>query len=69
MQETQETWIQSLGWENPLEGEMATHSSILGGKVTWTEESSPWGLKELDATEHARTQRTKYLFWDSRPDC
>ena len=29
MQETQEMWVQSLGWENPLEKEMATHSSIL----------------------------------------
>ena len=42
MQETQEMWVQSLGWENPLEKEMATHSSILGGKVSWTEE--PGGL-------------------------
>ena len=29
MQETQEMWVQSLGWEDPLEDEMATHSSIL----------------------------------------
>ena len=29
MQETQETWVQSLGWEDPLQEEMATHSSIL----------------------------------------
>ena len=32
MQETQETWVQSLGWEDPLEKEMVTHSSILAWK-------------------------------------
>ena len=32
MQETRETWVQSLGWEDPLEEEMATHFSILVGK-------------------------------------
>ena len=34
----QETWIQSLGWEDPLEKETATHSSILPWKIPWTEE-------------------------------
>ena len=38
----QETWIQSLGWENPLEDGMATHSSILAWEVPWAEE--PGGL-------------------------
>ena len=33
-----ETWVQSLGWENPLEEEMATHSSILAQRIPWTEE-------------------------------
>ena len=33
-----ETWVQSLGLENPLEEEMATHSSILAWKIPWTEE-------------------------------
>ena len=42
MQETQEMWVRSLGWENPLEKEMATHSSILAWKIPWTEE--PGGL-------------------------
>ena len=32
------TWVQSLGWEDPLEKEMATHSSILAWKIPWTEE-------------------------------
>ena len=34
----QETWVQSLGWEDPLEKEMATHSSILAWRTPWTEE-------------------------------
>ena len=38
MQETKETWILSLGWEDPLEKEMAIHSSILAWRIPWTEE-------------------------------
>ena len=38
-----ETWVQSLGWEDPLEKEMATHSSILAWRIPWTEE--PGGLQ------------------------
>ena len=41
----QETWVRSLGWEDPLEKEMATHSSILAWKVSWTEE--PGGLQSM----------------------
>ena len=37
MQETQKTRVQSLGREDPLEDEMATHSSILAWKIPWTE--------------------------------
>ena len=33
-----ETWVQSLGWEDPLEKEMATHSSILAWRISWMEE-------------------------------
>ena len=39
MQEMQETWVLSLGQEDPLEEEMATHSSILAWETPWTEES------------------------------
>ena len=35
----QETWFQSLGWEDPLEKQMAIHSSILAWEIPWTEES------------------------------
>ena len=53
MQETQETWVQSLGQEDALEWEMATHSSILAWKIIWIEEGyNSWGCKELDTTEH-----------------
>ena len=37
-----ETWVQSLGWEDPLEEDMATHSSILAPRIQWSEE--PGGL-------------------------
>ena len=36
----QETWVWSLGWEDPLEKEMATHSSVLAWETPWTEEPS-----------------------------
>ena len=45
----QETWVRYLGWEDPLEEGMATHSSILAGESAWTEKPvgySPWGRKE-----------------------
>ena len=45
----QETRVQSLGWEDPLEKKMATHSSSLAWKIPWTEE--PSRLKESDTTE------------------
>ena len=50
----QETWVLSLGQEDSLEKEMATHSSIIAWKIPWVEEPgsySPWGYKELDRTE------------------
>ena len=49
----QETWVQSLGQADPLEKEMATHSSIIASEIPWTEETvgcSPWSHKELDTT-------------------
>ena len=49
----QETWVQSLGQEDPLEKEMPTHSSIHAWKIPWTEEPGrlqSMGLQELDTT-------------------
>ena len=48
-------WVRSLGWEDPLEEEMAAHSSFLAWKIPWTEkpgELQPWRHKESDTTEH-----------------
>ena len=45
MQEMQETWVRCLGWEDPMEVEMATHSNILAWKIPWTEE--PGGLQSM----------------------
>ena len=45
MQETQETWIRSLGQEGCLEKGMTTHSSVLAWKIPWTEE--PGGLQSM----------------------
>ena len=45
MQEMQETWVLSLGWEDPLEEDMATPSSILAWEILWTEE--PDGLQSM----------------------
>ena len=47
MQEPQETWVRSLGQEDPLEQEMATHSSILAWRIPWTEE--PSGLQSIES--------------------
>ena len=52
--EMQETRVQSLGQEDPLEEGMATHSGILAWRVPWTEEPGglqPWGHKQSDMTE------------------
>ena len=50
----QETWVQSLGWEDTLEQGMATHSSILAWRIHEQRSLmgySPWGRKESDTTE------------------
>ena len=47
-----ETWVRSLGWEDPLEEGKATHSSILAWGIPWTRgPRGPWGRKELDTIE------------------
>ena len=45
----QETWVQSLGWEDPLEEGMATHSRILAWRISWIEE--PGGLQSMGVTK------------------
>ena len=56
----QETWVQSLGWEDPLEKGIATHSIFLAWRIPRTEEPgrySPWGCKETDTTEQLHLQQ------------
>ena len=57
MQETQEMWVQSLGWEDPLEKGMATHSSILAWEVPWAEE--PDGLQSMESQRVENNLATK----------
>ena len=53
-----QTWVQSLGWEDPLEKRMATHFSILAWRISWTE--NPGGLQsmELQRVQHDRETNT-----------
>ena len=56
----QETWVQSLGWEDPLEEVMATHSSILAWRIAmdrgaWWAPVPGWGREESDTTERLST--------------
>ena len=50
-----ETWVQSLGQEDPLEEERAAHSSILAWRIPWTEE--PGGLQSMGRKESDRTEQ------------
>ena len=52
MQETQETWAQSLGQKDPLEKEMTTHSSIIPWKIPYTEKSGVLWSMELQNVQH-----------------
>ena len=52
LQEVQEKWVLSLGWEDSLEEEMATHSSILAGKIPWKEK--PGWLQSVGSQSRRR---------------
>ena len=56
-----ETWVQSLGREDPLEKEKATHSSILAWRIPWMEELG--GLQSVSRKESDMTERLHFL-WD-----
>ena len=60
VQETQEMWVLSLGGEDPLEEETATHSSILAWKIPWTEE--PGGLQSMGSQRVGHDWATKHVF-------
>ena len=57
MQELQETQVRSLGWEAPLEEEMATHSSILPWEIPWMEK--PGGLQSMGSQRVGQNWATK----------
>ena len=56
----QETWAQSLGQEDPLEKEMATHSSILAWRIPWTEE--PGGLQSMGSLRVGHDSKLTFAF-------
>ena len=55
----QETQVRSLGWEDPLEKDIATHSSILAGRILWIEE--PGGLSSMRSERVSTTERLTLL--------
>ena len=56
---TQQTWVRSLGWEDPLEKRMATHSSILAWRIPWTEEP---GQQQFMRSQRVRQDRAAKTF-------
>ena len=62
----EETRVQFLGWEDTLEKQIATHSSILAWRIPWTEEPGrlqPMVSQESGMTERLSTYRTQYPEW------
>ena len=68
----QETWLRSLGWEDPLEKDMAIHSRTIAWKIPWTEEPGrlqPWGCKESDTTERLHFFTSHDIFKSLHKNC
>ena len=61
-----ETWVWSLGWEDPLEKGMATHSSILAWKIPWTEELGRLQSRRSRRAGHNWELTHSLLFWSCR---
>ena len=62
-----ETRVRSLGWEDPLEKEMATHSSILAWEIPWMEEPGElqsMGSQKVGLTEQISKHSTAFWFWN-----
>ena len=58
----EETWVQFLGWEDPLEKEIATHSSILAWEIPWTEESGGLWSMESKRIKHNLATKQQYSY-------
>ena len=72
MQERQGTQVWFLGWEDPLEKEMATHSSILAWWIPWTEETGElqsMGSQESDKSEHAVEYKLHKIWYHELLSC
>ena len=66
-----DTWGRSLGWEDPLEEDMAAHSSVLAWRLPWTESLvgySPWGRKETD-TKNSTAVQVLFYFGEIKTPC
>ena len=61
-----ETWVRSSGWEDPLEKEMATHSSILAWKIPWTED--PSGLQSM-SSQKSQTLLSNFILGELLSFC
>ena len=57
----QETWVRSLGWEDPLEKEMANHSSVLAWEIPWTEQ--PGGLQSMGSQNRHDLTTKRFHPW------
>ena len=62
-----ETWVQSLGWEDPLENGMATHSSILAWRIPWADE--PGGLQSMGSQRMSGTTERLTLLLHFQDSC
>ena len=58
----QETWVWCMGWEDPLEKEMATHSSILAWRIPWTEE--PGRLQSMESQRVGHDWVAEHTLWE-----
>ena len=56
------TWVRSLGWEDPLEKEMASHSSILAWRIPWTEELGGLQSTESQRVGHDLTTKQQFVW-------
>ena len=63
----QETWVQFLGQDDPLEKEMASHSSILAWRIPWTEE--PGGLQSIGSQSRTRLRDFTFTFMQKYQGC
>ena len=64
-----ETWVRSLGWEDPLEKEMAPHSSTLAWKIPWTEEPGRLWSMESQRVGHDRATSLHFTLLACEMEC